>query len=121
MSNTEQQIKRIQEKLQLLLKLAGAREDAKVSAGSCTEIGGQPDRFASAKLVFHTLAPAESGKAEEAIATQWRKVRIDDSLELSLIALDPDAARIQSLRHAAEAADVRVECHQPLNRRSHSY
>ena len=28
------------------------------------------------------------------------------------IVLDPDAARIQSLRHAAEAADVRVECHQ---------
>ncbi|MFZ9628312.1 MAG: class I SAM-dependent methyltransferase [Ilumatobacteraceae bacterium] len=26
--------------------------------------------------------------------------------------LDPDAARIQSLRHAAEAAEVRVECHQ---------
>lgn len=71
-------------KLQLLLKLAGAREDAKASTGPCTELGGRPDRFASAKLVFHTLSPAEAGKADETVASQWRKVRIADRRPLDL-------------------------------------
>lgn len=70
-------------KLELLLKAAGARSDAKVRAGSCTEIGGHPDRFASAQLVYHTLVPAASGDAG-AVPTQWRKLRLANNRPLEL-------------------------------------
>lgn len=78
-------------KLQLLLKAAGARDDAKVSARSCSEIGGRPDRFASAKLVFHTLAAAKPDDAE-AVPAQWRKVRLANNRPLDFATGDCELA-----------------------------
>lgn len=60
-------------KLKLLLKLSGARSDAKVIEGACAAPFGRPDRFASAQLEFYTLAPSEEGDAVPAL---WRKVRL---------------------------------------------
>ena len=46
------------DKLALLLKVAGARADAKAVGGGCDHVLGGPSRVAHARLNFHTLAPA---------------------------------------------------------------
>lgn len=71
------------DKLRVLLKAAGAREDFKVVSGACSELSGRPDRFANAKLVYYTLQPAASG-ATESVPAQWRSVRIVDGRPLDL-------------------------------------
>ena len=63
------------DKVKLLLILAGARGDAKVTESGCTRTEGGPDRMASARLVFYTLAPR--GDADEGqIPGLWRNVAV---------------------------------------------
>lgn len=52
-------------KLKLLLLAAGARADAKASAGACASGFGRPDKFARADLTFYTLAPASAAKPDD--------------------------------------------------------
>ena len=59
--------------LQRLLLLSGARPDAKAEPGACATPFGRPDRFARARLVFYTLAPA-GAKGEEAGQGRWQPV-----------------------------------------------
>ena len=61
------------DKLQLLLLLSGARADAKAEPGACASPFGRPDRFARAKLVFYTLAPAGAAGGEPGQG-RWRPV-----------------------------------------------
>ena len=70
-------------KLRLLLKAAGARADARVTETGCTELGGRPDRFAGARLDFHSLAPAAAG-TPDAVATAWRAVQLRNSRPMEL-------------------------------------
>lgn len=74
-------------KLQVLLKAAGARDDAKVTSRGCTDIGGHIDRFAAARLVFHSLAPAGPEEAG-ALPVQWRRLRIANNRPLDLASGD---------------------------------
>jgi len=46
----------LSEKLKLMLKLAGARPDFKVTP-TCAAPSGVPDRIATVRLTFHTFAP----------------------------------------------------------------
>jgi len=48
------------DKLKILLIAAGARSDAKTTAGACASGFGRPDKFARSDLTFYTLAPAGS-------------------------------------------------------------
>jgi hypothetical protein len=65
------------DKLKLLLKQAGARDDAKVWSGGCVEVSGRPDRMANARLVYYTLAPAGAGGASgDVVPGQWRRVTL---------------------------------------------
>ncbi len=56
-------------KLKLLLRLAGARPDAKVRV-ACTSLSGRPERSSMARLTFHALVPDAHGAA----AGVWRDV-----------------------------------------------
>ena len=47
----------LQSKLTVLLKLAGARPDFKISS-TCASPGGVPDRIATVRMTYHTLSPA---------------------------------------------------------------
>ncbi len=65
------------DKLKVLLRAAGARADVKATPGACAAGFGRPDKFASADLVFYTLAPgAASATADEPSAGEgaWRRV-----------------------------------------------
>lgn len=67
------------DKLKLLLIAAGARHDAKSQPGACARGFGRPDKFASATLVFYTLAPATAagGSAQpKPVAAAWRPVAL---------------------------------------------
>jgi hypothetical protein len=65
------------DKLKLLLEQSGARADAKVWSGGCTEVSGRPDKMANARLVYYTLAPAGAGSASsDVVPGQWRKVTL---------------------------------------------
>jgi hypothetical protein len=67
------------EKLRILLIAAGARADAKATTDGCTGGFGRPDKFARARLRFHTLAPAaNAGSASEPVAGVWRSVMFAD-------------------------------------------
>ena len=61
-------------KLEVLLKVSGARKDAKARAGVCTSGVGRPDKFSQAHLVFYTLAPADGPIAAPAVAAVWQPV-----------------------------------------------
>jgi len=61
--------------LQRLLLLSGARPDAKAEPGACASPFGRPDRFARAKLVFYTLAPA-GAQGEEPGQGHWKPVSL---------------------------------------------
>lgn len=50
-------------KLKLLLRLAGARPDAKVRV-ACTSLSGRPERSPMALLTFHSLVPVATGAAK---------------------------------------------------------
>ncbi len=50
------------DKLKLLLREAGARDDLKVSAG-CSDPSRGPSRIATARLRFHTLMPNDAAQA----------------------------------------------------------
>lgn len=73
------------DKLQLLLRLAGARADAKVMP-SCTRGYGVPDKLAEAQAVFSTLQPAGAASpgagasagnsAASSVAGTWRHVEL---------------------------------------------
>lgn len=65
------------DKLQLLLRLSGARPDAKVMP-SCSRGFGVPDKLAQAQLKFSTLqpAPAASGVAGTTVDGVWRHVEL---------------------------------------------
>jgi len=60
------------DKLQLLLRLAGARADAKVTP-LCARGYGVPDKLAEAQVVFSTLQPAS---AASGVAGTWRHVEL---------------------------------------------
>lgn len=67
------------DKLKLLLVAAGARHDAKSQPGACARGFGRPDKFASASLVFYTLAPEAAAGASsepEPVAAVWRSVAL---------------------------------------------
>lgn len=70
-------------KLRVLLKASGARADLQVVEGSCTEIGGHPDRFAGARLVFHAFMPAAADSSGSGFGA-WRKVHIADGRPFDL-------------------------------------
>ena len=63
------------DKLQRLLILSGARADAKAEPGACAAPYGRPDRFARAKIIFYTLAPAGT-VGEEPGQGRWRPVSL---------------------------------------------
>jgi hypothetical protein len=64
------------DKLKILLLAAGARSDAKSSAGACASGFGRPDKFARADLTFYTLAPTSGDSAADAkpVSAVWRPV-----------------------------------------------
>jgi hypothetical protein len=65
------------DQLKLLLVSAGARPDARATPGACANGAGQPDRMASARLVYYTLLPApESAASADAVPGQWRRVAL---------------------------------------------
>jgi hypothetical protein len=66
------------DKLKLLLIGAGARKDAKASAGACASGFGRPDKFARANLTFYTLVPAATvgGAADQRADGIWRRVAL---------------------------------------------
>jgi hypothetical protein len=69
----------LQDKLRLLLRAAGARDDMKIVTFGCPGGFGRPSRFAAATLTFYTLKPATAGAADQAgsaVAAKWRKVRL---------------------------------------------
>jgi len=67
------------DKLKLLLRLAGARPDAKVTP-SCTRGYGVPDKLGNAQLEFSTLSPAaapvDAVGADGNLRGVWRKVEL---------------------------------------------
>jgi hypothetical protein len=73
------------DKLQLLLRLAGTRSDAKVMP-SCARGYGVPDKLAEAQAVFSTLQPASAASpgaaasagnsAANGVAGTWRHVEL---------------------------------------------
>jgi hypothetical protein len=66
-------------KLKVLLIAAGARADAKSTSDACDRGYGVPDKFARARLTFHTLAPAANGEnASPPVNGVWRSVRFAD-------------------------------------------
>ena len=66
-------------KLKVLLIAAGARADAKSTSDACDRGYGVPDKFARARLTFHTLAPVVNGEnASPSINGVWRSVRFAD-------------------------------------------
>ena len=67
------------DKLKILLIAAGARADAKATAGPCSSGFGRPDTFARARLVFYTLAPvSNANNASTPVNGMWRSVVIAD-------------------------------------------
>ena len=56
------------DKLQVLLRAAGARSDAKSQPGACAAGFGRPDKFARADLTFYTLVPAGNDATSAATA-----------------------------------------------------
>jgi hypothetical protein len=67
----------LSDKLQLLLRLSGARPNAKVMP-SCSRGYGVPDKLAQAQLKFSTLqpAPAAAGVAGTDVDGVWRHVEL---------------------------------------------
>jgi hypothetical protein len=69
------------DKLQLLLRLTGARPNVKVMP-SCARGYGVPDRLAEAQVVFSTLQPADgagadaSASAADSVQGAWRHVEL---------------------------------------------
>ena len=69
------------DKLQLLLRVAGARADAKVIP-SCVRGYGVPDKLVQAKVVFSTLqlanatSPEASASAAKSVQGVWRQVEL---------------------------------------------
>ena len=61
-------------KLEVLLKVSGARKDAKARAGACASGFGRPDKFSRARLIFYTLVPDDGSGAESAVAAAWQPV-----------------------------------------------
>ena len=65
------------DQLKMLLVSAGARADVRATPGACANGSGQPDRMASARLVYYTLAPSpQDAVATDAVPGQWRKVAL---------------------------------------------
>ncbi|MGA2708402.1 MAG: hypothetical protein ABSF86_08365 [Steroidobacteraceae bacterium] len=64
------------DKLKTLLIAAGARADAKSSAGACAAGFGRPDKLARADLSFYTLAPdsAQAPADAKRVEGTWRPV-----------------------------------------------
>ncbi len=69
----------LEDTLTFLLRLAGARSDAKVRA-ACTSPMGGPQRISTANLTFYTLAPVSSGNASaagsQAVSGAWKSVKL---------------------------------------------
>lgn len=66
-------------KLKVLLIAAGARADAKSTSVGCARGYGTPDKFATARLTFYTLAPAGNGEnASQPINGVWHSVTFAD-------------------------------------------
>ncbi len=64
------------DQLRRLLARAGARADLKSEPGACAAGFGRPDKFASARLVFYTLAPTAGGATGEPATGTWRPVTL---------------------------------------------
>jgi hypothetical protein len=67
-------------KLKLLLIASGARADATSTSSGCARGYGVPDKFARARLVFYSLAPAavNGENAAAPINGAWRSVTFSD-------------------------------------------
>jgi hypothetical protein len=63
----------LEDKLKLLLRLAGARPDGDVRV-PCTSPVGSPQRSSMVLLTFHTLAPAAAADANAATTGLWKDV-----------------------------------------------
>lgn len=74
------------DKLKTLLVAAGARADAKATAGACVSGYGRPDKFARADLTFYTLAPDSAAAPAEAkrVEGTWRPVNFGQRSPRSL-------------------------------------
>jgi hypothetical protein len=66
------------DKLKLLLLAAGARKDVKAYGSACAAGFGRPDKLASARLTFYTLAPAGDVRTEPPVQGSWRKVSFSE-------------------------------------------
>jgi hypothetical protein len=81
------------DKLQLLLRLTGARPDVKVMP-SCARGYGVPDTLAEAQVVFSTLRPADAASADASASAAdnvkgaWRHVELAAQRPLQLQAGD---------------------------------
>lgn len=65
----------LSDKLSLLLRQVGARNDAKV-VPLCGREYGRPDKFAQARLTFASLQPAASNAADDTVPGLWRHVEL---------------------------------------------
>jgi hypothetical protein len=72
------------DQLRRLLVTAGARADLRSDPGACANAFGRPDRFANARLVFYTLAPANAAGGGDPAAGTWRSVTIGDHRPVEL-------------------------------------
>ena len=70
------------DKLRILLIAAGARADAKTTPDACSSGYGRPDKFARARLIFYSLAPAanaaNAGNDGTPVDGAWRSVVLAD-------------------------------------------
>ncbi len=67
----------IADKVKLLLRAAGARDDVTVT-GSCSNPIGGPSRIAIARATFYTLAVPGADAAPERVPGAWRAVAFRD-------------------------------------------
>lgn len=72
------------DQLRRLLVTSGARADLRSDAGACANAFGRPDKFANARLVFSTLAPANASGGGDSAAGTWRSVTIGDHRPVEL-------------------------------------
>jgi hypothetical protein len=65
------------DKLKLLLLAAGARADAKAAPAACAKGFGRPDKFASAYLIFYSLATPGADRVGDSptVDGSWRPVK----------------------------------------------
>lgn len=66
------------DKLALLLKYAGARNDVKAYPSACASGYGRPDKLASASLTFYTLTAPTGHGDEKLVPAVWRPISVTE-------------------------------------------